>query len=177
MPPTPVDWIAAIGTILTPLALALLAGVGWAIRIRTERTIKQEEALRDNRIEVYDQILEPFTIMFAKNESLAADRSNKGKSKSALMSEIIGSKQYRQAGFKMVLMGSDDVVRAYNNLMQFFFVENVEEQVKTNPRMPLEMMGTLLLEIRKSVGNEKTKLTNLEMLEFFITDIRQIDKR
>jgi hypothetical protein len=35
------------------------------------------------------------------------------------------------------------------------------------------LLGTFLLEIRRSMGNEFTKLTNLQMLEWFIKDVQQ----
>ena len=37
------------------------------------------------------------------------------------------------------------------------------------------LFGDLLLAIRKSVGNEATGLTNTEMLEWMITDIRSVE--
>ena len=37
------------------------------------------------------------------------------------------------------------------------------------------LFGDLLLAIRKSVGNEATGLTNIEMLEWMITDIRSVE--
>ena len=36
----------------------------------------------------------------------------------------------------------------------------------------MALLGTFLLEIRRSMGNEATKLTNWQMLEWFLTDAR-----
>ena len=43
-----------------------------------------------------------------------------------------------------------------------------------------EMMSThwiILLEIRKSMGNEETKLNEWDMLEWFITDARKMKEK
>jgi hypothetical protein len=36
-----------------------------------------------------------------------------------------------------------------------------------------KLLGSFLLEIRRSMGNEDTDLDNLEMIEWFITDARK----
>jgi len=41
----------------------------------------------------------------------------------------------------------------------------------------LGLVGSFLLEIRKSMGNEATELDNWEMLEWFITDARKYRNR
>ena len=38
----------------------------------------------------------------------------------------------------------------------------------------LSLHGSFLLEIRKSMGNEDTKLDRWQMLEWFMTDVRKI---
>lgn len=39
--------------------------------------------------------------------------------------------------------------------------------------MMLGLLGQFLLEIRRSMGNEETKFTNWEMLEWFLKDARR----
>ena len=46
----------------------------------------------------------------------------------------------------------------------------------TKATTTLTRAGTLLLEIRRSMGNESSKLTNWQMLEWFITDVRKYSK-
>ncbi len=73
-------------------------------------------------------------------------------------------------------MGSDSVVKAYNNLMQYFY--NMQEpDAKPSENMlkeMLELLGDFLLEIRKSMGNETTKLENWDMLEWWMSDARKL---
>lgn len=50
----------------------------------------------------------------------------------------------------------------------------MEDGNNKSPKQMLELFGKLLLEIRKSLGNKKTKLTKLELLKFTINDIDKI---
>jgi hypothetical protein len=174
--PTFLDYVTAIGAIATPVLVLVLTGVGWAIRNRFERAYELEEKLRDDRVCVYNEILEPFIILLTKDEAFESKKEYKGKSKIQIATEKIVSLSYRQTAFKLALMGSDDVVKSYNNLMQFFFNQDSEQKTNENTRRMLELLGNFLLEIRKSVGNQKTSLSNLEMLEWLITDIRRFKK-
>lgn len=180
MPTTPtfLEYLTAVGSIATPILVLILTGIGWTFQHRIERIRKLEELLRADRIGVYNKILEPFIILLTKNEGLANQNKYKGKSKSDIAGEIILSTEYRQAAFQLALMGTDGVVRAYNDLMQFFYkhpattVSSDKDKVDATREM-MGLFGRLLLEIRKSVGNEKTSLKNMEMLEWLITDIKQ----
>jgi hypothetical protein len=191
---TILEWITAIGAIATPILLAIFAGVGWAIRRRIEeqqkvadelraRTRKLEEELREDRIAVYNKILEPFILIFMKDEGLAREKAYKGKKKEQITQEIMTSVAYREAAFKLSLFGSDNVVRAYNDLMQYFYTQGdiVKEQkngdaLSKHTVQVMNYFGSLLLEIRKSVGNESTELNNIEMLEWLITDVRRLQR-
>jgi hypothetical protein len=87
------------------------------------------------------------------------------------------SVDYRRDGFALSLVGSDDVVRAYNDLMQYFFqrVDLVGDRPASEheARETMSLLGKFLLQVRRSMGNEATKLDNWEMLEWFLTDARK----
>jgi hypothetical protein len=188
--PEILQWVTALGAIATPVILTLLTAVGWSIQRRVEknqkieselreRAHKLEEELRSDRLEVYNAILEPFIILFVKEQGFAQEKRYRGKSQTEVALTIVNSIEYRQAGFKLSLFGSDSVVRAYNDLLQFFYSHN-DEQKQTDekastpsPVKVMEYFGRLLLEIRKNVGNEATSLHNLEMLEWMLTDARK----
>src|SRR5690606_9995416 len=111
--------------IATPILILALTGVGWTVKNRIERSRDREdywrgleEKLRDDRIEVYNIILEPFIILFMKDEAFALSKEYRNKDKGQVASEKLLSLEYRQAGFKLMLFGSDSVVRAYNTLLQ-----------------------------------------------------------
>ena len=134
-----------------------------------DRVQELEEKLREDRIKIYNDILEPFIILLTKAEGLPNTKEYRGKTNIEAGSEKALSFEYKQTAFKLSLIGSDDVLRSFNNLMQYFY----NEDTKKNSKEFMVLFGTLLLEIRKSVGNQNTDLEPLEMLEFLITDIRK----
>ena len=88
--------------------------------------------------------------------------------------------EYRKVGYKPSLIADDSIVRAYNKLMQFFYkgqhegLEAKELLVRTSQW--IKLLSVLLLEIRKSMGNQHTSLTNWEMIEWFMTDADMMEK-
>lgn len=83
---------------------------------------------------------------------------------------------YRKLGFKLSLMGSDQVVKSYNNLMQYFYNMEVNKSTESENflKKMLELLGTFLLEIRKNMGNESTSLDHWDMCEWWMSDTRKI---
>ena len=183
---TVIEWIMAIGTIATPILLIGISGVGWYLKSRLEsswkteadlrrRAEKLEEAIREDRLRIYNDILEPFIILFTKDETHA--KSKKGKTKDQRALEIIQSVEYRQAAFKLSLFADDNIVRAYNNLMQSSYALGSDsDAVDEQGIQLLSAFGDFLLEIRKGVGNESTSLRNLEMLRWMITDFDKLEE-
>lgn len=80
----------------------------------------------------------------------------------------------KKTAFDLNLFGSDEVVLAYNNFMKLIYPYESETTEKREPKMIL-LWGKLLLEIRKSLGNKKTKLDELDMLRAMITDIDRLE--
>ena len=183
-PPTLLEYITAFGSIATPIFVLIASGIGWAIARRWEKIRQLEEKLREDRIAVYNSILEPFIILFTTDEGLSNKKEYRGKVTTQVARDKILSLEYRQAAFKLSLIGSDDVFRAYNNLMQYFYslepkqkeTSAPEDATISDPKDMLSYLGKLLLAIRISVGNETTTLHHLEMLEFLIKDIRKFQK-
>ncbi len=124
-------------------------------------------------MKVYNSILEPFIIIFTSEQAFANDRKYKGKSRQEVANEIMLSLEYKQTAFKLALMGDDNVVIAFNNLMQFVYNQLPATVSPENTKYLMKLLGNLLLEIRKGVGNENTCLDNFEILEWLIKDIRK----
>ena len=189
--PTVIELIAVIGTIATPILLIAISGIGWYFKSRIEsswkteselrsRAAKLEETIRGDRLQIYENILEPFIILFMKEDALSVNRAQRGKTKEQRVLEIMQSVEYRQAAFKLSLFANDDVVRAYNSLMQFSYKmgsdsDSREEQGAIGQQL-LAFFGDFLLEIRKSVGNETSSLSNIDMLKWMITDIEKLKR-
>lgn len=177
--PTWLEYITAIGSITTPILVLGLSAIGWRIKVGVERRIELENKLREDRINIYNQILEPFIILLTSDAAWAQDKKNRNKDKNELAISTMLTLEYRRLGFKLSLMGSDSVVKAYNNLMQYFYnIEENEAQKRENfLEEMLELLGTFLLEIRRSMGNEATKLDHWDMCEWWMSDARKFRQR
>ena len=192
---TVTEWILLVGTLATPALLIVLSGIGWFIKSRFESSQEQEQGarrrlerleaeIREERIIIYTDILEPFIMLFSKDIGVSQAKPARGgrgmqnKSKEEIAIEKITSLDYRRTAFRLSLFANDEVARAYNALMQAAYSMSAETEDGPVPGSTGEgiqligLFGTLLLAIRKSVGNEVTDLNNVEMLEWMISDIR-----
>lgn len=170
------DYITAIGAIATPVLVLALTAIGWRIRTRIERQTALEDRLREDRIATYNAILKPFILLLTTDAAWESDPKNKGKNKNDVALRMLLAVDYREQGFRMTLVGSDAVVKSYNNLMQYFYQRANRTPVtdERELRLMLELLGTFLLEIRRSMGNEASGLTNWDMLEWWMADARRL---
>ena len=153
-------WIEILG----PTLLVITGGIiSWLIQTRINKLNTLQEELRKKRIQKYNDIINPIILMYSK--------SGGGAEKAA---KAIASYEYRKAAFELNFWGSDSVVNAYNDLMQFIYKREKREQLPTDTIDLLTYLGSLLLEIRKDVGNKKTVLGSKDMLKSLITDIDSI---
>jgi len=174
--PAWLNYLAAFGAIATPILVAILGGIGWRIRSKIEHQLSLEQKLREDRISIYNEILEPFMVMLMSDEAWKSDPKNKNRDKAALGARQALSLDYRKTAFRLALLGSDGVVKSYNELMQYFFSAGDRESIQTTEetvRAMLARIGDLLLEIRRSMGNADTDLDRWAMLEWFINDARR----
>ena len=170
-----IDYVTAIGSVATPVFVIILTAVGWRLRRGIERRLELEDKLRENRIATYNEILEPFIILLTSDAAWQHDKKHSGIDKGEVALSKLLSLEYRRQGFKLSLVGSDAVVSAYNNLMQFFYSRgDSPASSQEDLKQMMGLLGTFLLEIRRSMGNEATKLDKWEMLEWFMSDVRSI---
>ncbi|WP_165750432.1 hypothetical protein [Cellulophaga sp. Z1A5H] len=152
-------------TLITALGAPFLVLVGglvtWFFKSRKEELQAIEERAMERRIQTYNTLLHPLIVMFANN-------SNQ-KVKDKAIAEI-GSVEYRKAGFNLITFGSDEMVTAYNNMMQSFF----KNESESNPKLTMKKFAQFLLSVRKDVYNKNTKLKEWDMLKFVITDIEKL---
>lgn len=169
------DYITAIGSVSTPILVLLLTAVSWKIRTKLERRLDLEDQLRSDRIEVYNEILEPFILLLISQATWESNTKNKNRNKDQIAVQKMLSIDYRKKAFQLSLVANDEVVKSYNDLMQYFYARSEQE---TQPgegdiKDIMSLLGSFLLEIRKSMGNEATKVNNWDMLEWFLTDARK----
>lgn len=176
------DTICAIATLVTPVLLLVLGGIGWLVQNRigasqarqetqAVRIAELEDKLREDRIATYNALLEPFFFMFTSDAAFAQDPKYKNKKKDEIAIARMLSVEYRLVGFKLSLVANDSVVRSYNKLMQFFYhTEQDGRPLEAKTSHWISLMATLLLEIRKSMGNQSSALDRWEMIEWFMQD-------
>ena len=188
MPPekTVLDTIAAIATLATPVLLALLSAIGWGLKNKIEasradrddqqtRIRELEDKLREDRIATYNALLEPFFLLFTTEASLATDPNYKDRDKNEIAVKRMLTFEYRQVGYKLSLVADDEVVRAFNALMQFFYHQEHHARMKDQRSLNwVALLATLLLEIRRSMGNQSSKLDRWEMIEWAVIDLDEM---
>ena len=180
--------ISSIATLITPLLLAIIGGLGWMIqnkvitsqakqKAENLRVKELEDKLREDRIETYNLLLEPFFLLFTSDEAAKMDPKFRNKNKNDVAITKMLSIEYRKIGFKLSLVATDSVLRAYNELMQFFYhTEQDPRTVEVKTSHWIELMATLLFEIRKSMGNEASEINKWEMIEWFMKDAKLMKK-
>ena len=159
-----IDWIDFL---VTPLVGALVGYGVWYFQSRLEALRREQERLHDDRRKIYADVLDPFVRIFA---GIKNPRENQ----KALQHML--SVEYKRTAFEFSLIGADDVVRSFNDLMQYVYSFNAETDEKPDPSELMRLWGAFLLEIRRNVGNPKTKLTPADMLRSQIKDIDKIIK-
>lgn len=160
-------YIAITGTfavsndIIVVLLTAILSGFGWIIkseydkrreinRREHETRMEQDRLTFETRRQSYEGIIQPFI------DALVGGPAN-------INVEELKS-QFMRAGFKLLIYGSDDIIRAFNNYRQLGL------QQPPNQIALLVEFARFLITIRKSTGFPVTNLSEEEVLRTFIID-------
>jgi len=160
------DWIQILAPTLFGTGLFVLGGIiTWIIRSRIEESRAIRIKLNEERRKNYSEILAPYIRIFA---------DLKGEGPAQAINEI-KSYDYRKTSFDLALFGSDNVVRAYNALLQYGYKGEANENMEQRGGIYMRLWGKLLLEIRKDVGNKDTKLNEFDMLRWLISDIEKLE--
>jgi len=165
------DWLQDI---LAPLIVLLIAAmvtailsiVGYSIRSRKEESRVSQQKLNEERRNTYRKIISPYIGMFT---------GIKDKEGTAKALDKIKSPEHKEAVFDLIFFGSDNVVKAHNALFQYAYKDDAGESSELRGLMYMRLWGTLLLEIRKDVGNKDTKLDEFDMLRWLIRDIDKLE--
>lgn len=147
--------------ILSPLLLTVGGIFSWFLKARRESLQYIEEKAREKRLQTYNTILSPYIVVLT---STATEKEKEAALK------LITTVDYKKASFDLITFGSDETVRSYNKLMQFFF-NNVESSTDEKTKNIFINFSNLLLSIRKDLYGKNTNLKRSETLAFFITDI------
>ena len=172
---------AWLGPMIGAAAAVVAAGIAAWIAAANRRALAQLERranidaqLGDKRRELYTAVLKPFLIAITPDVVWNTDPKTKGKNKQRVMEQAMLNLSYRETMFQLTFVGSDEVVRALNDLMQHFYKagSNPQDRGEHGPEMA-RLLATLLLAIRRGAGNDTTKLDKWAMLEPFMNEARE----
>lgn len=149
------DYLIQFLPIITAIITAI---VTWILKEKSEKLKLQREKLIEEKRQNYFKILEPMIL------SLNGIKNPKD---SQVALKKIASADYRKTSFELMLIGSDQVVQAYNDFFQYLY----KNPDNPSPHKILEQFGNVVLQIRKDLGNSHTKLERKDMLRFMINDI------
>lgn len=132
----------------------------WFVQSRVEAQRRVREQWNEHRRKVYLDILDPYIRLLA---------SLKNKDDADVATKQIVSYEYKKASFELNIIADDEVVVAFNNMMQCAY-RRQEGDATYNKRF-MDAFGGLILAVRKSVGGSKTNLQIRDMLAGMLTDI------
>lgn len=161
------DWLQdVLASLLVLAALSVVSGAVWFIKSRREESRAAQQRLNSERRDTYRKILSPYIGILT---------GLKDKAGTAKAVAVIQSQGHKQAVFDLVFFGSDNVVKAHSALFQYAYKGEASESAEQRGIMFMRLWGRLLLEIRKDVGNKDTKLDELDVLRWLITDIDKLE--
>lgn len=131
-----------------------------ALAAAQARLHEAELRLRDERRRIYLQVLDPYIeVLHALGNGLPAAEAN----------ARLGSVNHRKAAFELKLVGTDEVVGAFNVFARY--IVDARTLPTESPGTLLRNWASLLLAIRKSVGEPGTSITPRDMVVDWINDI------
>ena len=151
------NWTSVV---LVPLESGVVGFGVWFLQSRIDKIRQARERLQDERRKVYADVLDPFIRIFTGIK--------KPQETQKALRQIV-SYEYKKAAIEFNIIGADNVVRAFNGLMQYIY--ETEEDESGNPVETMLRWGRFLLAMRKSVGEPTTKLTEMDMLRSQIKDL------
>ena len=152
------DW----GNIIVPVVTALIASFAtWLVQKNLQEKRDIERRLSEKRHELYMGILDYYI------------RAITGTDDAKKLRKTAFSYEYKKKAFELVLIGEDSVIKAYNKFLDYS--RTLEKGEKSSDEYAeMRLFARLLIEIRKSLGYKKTKLTDIEILKPFIKDAERL---
>ncbi len=141
---------------LIPILVVILAGIGWLYRHEKEKRLQIEKQLSESKYKVYIQLLTVFFHIFKqvkKGQKTNADK---------LIGTMVDIKK------ELIIYGNDDVLKSFFNW---------EKASQSNEN--LYALAHLVIEVRKDMGNPKTKITTLDFLNSLVAtkeDLQSLKK-
>jgi predicted DNA-binding ribbon-helix-helix protein len=134
-----------LASIAVPLLVLILGGIGWLYRHEKERRLQIEKQLSDKKYDVYIKLL---TVFF---DILKQVKKGQKTNATKLIDRMMDIKK------ELIIFGNDGVLFA-------FFRWEKQSQTKSN----LKALAELIIEVRKDMGNPKTKISTKDFLKSLV---------
>ena len=139
--------------IAVPILLLILGGIGWLYRHEKERRLQIEKQLSDKKYDVYIKLL---TVFF---DILKQVKKGQKTNETKLIDRMMDIKK------ELLIFGNDGVLFA-------FFRWEKHSQTKSN----LKALAELIIEVRKDMGNPKTKISTKDFLKSLVQTDQDYEK-
>lgn len=133
---------------LIPVILAIIAGLSWLYKHEKEKRVLIERQLSDKKYDVYFKFISVYFDIFKsikKGQNFDASK---------LTGKMIDIKK------ELTIYGSDEVIRKFFKW----------EQASSNNENSLRPITDIIIEMRKDMGNPKTKITTDDFLKSLVRD-------
>ena len=155
-----------IGAVATAIISLTIVIVPLVIQHRLQALRQQQEKLREQRLELYLNLLDPHIQLFAS----LIQSNRKANAEQTAMRKLL-SPEYMGNTFQFAMIGSDEAVQKHNALRQFAANNPNGNPTGEFEGSILECFGDLLLAIRRDLGNKKTRLTSIDMFKPVTKDL------
>ena len=171
---------------LLAILISIASFAGSVIIIFYENQIKKtnsvQEKLREDRRKFYFDLLDPYLFLFRSismqnlsNQEIKTPDDQAAK-RTAIENEFLQkalSPEYKKTSAELILLGSDKVIKAYNELVHYTALKETTVDNDTDLTI-IVLFASLFLEIRKDLGAHKTKLAEDEILKCL--NFKEVDK-
>lgn len=145
---------------------AIIGAAAWIIRSNIEQKREHQKLLAERKREHYLQFLE-FLAKFITSSNSSGSPNNVPNVTSN--SPAVPLEELRMWSLRLTLIGSDEVVKAWNRAR----LGGVTEQGQGYNIQVLRNWGRLWLAMRKDCGHLDTKLSVTDVLASFVNDVEQ----
>lgn len=140
------EWLS----VLTPILVLALAGLGYLYRAERERRERVERQLSDKKYETYTALMGVFFGMFKGTLTGGTVKPD-----AKMVGRMIDIHQ------DLLVYGADEVVTTYERWMK---------DARSTPQRALRGFGEVVVAIRRDMGQQDTKVTSDHVLRLLITD-------
>ena len=144
---------------------AVIGAIAWAIRNSIEQKTEHLRLLADKKRAHYVEFLD-FINRFVGQSKLPTESQHPGQGAGEATEAL---EEFRKWSLRLTLIGSDDVVRAWNAVRK----DAAEAQGTAAGITVLKGWGNLWLAMRRDCGHADTKLKVSDVLASFVNDIDQ----